>query len=224
MLGGGGLDAAGAGEAHDWQTSPRRTHARPSAGGARHGLAAAVARAIGPRLAGPIPARVYFLFGGAGRCRRYSALAIVGTVLGVPPTGFAIPRSLSASSYWRQRGAGGSIYWRSCVRTCTWSTAFSKPEPHRHAAATRVSIDPRNIGKQTHLLIRDHDRGLDNGIDRANGRRPGGPLRLGVGIPGMSARMQQLGGKLDIRSSRRGTTVHAAMRVRSGVFAAQVKA
>jgi signal transduction histidine kinase len=83
-----------------------------------------------------------------------------------------------------------------------------------HAAATRVSIDLRSIGKQTHLLIRDH--GLDTGIDRANGGQRGGPLRLGVGIPGMSARMQQLGGKLDIRSSRRGTTVHAAMPVRSG--------
>jgi hypothetical protein len=60
---------------------------------------------------------------------------------------------------------------------------FQQPEPHRHAAATRVSIDLRNIGKQTHLLIRDDDHGLDNRIDRANGRQPGGPLRLGVGIP-----------------------------------------
>jgi len=68
------------------------------------------------------------------------------------------------------------------------------------------------------VLIRDDDHGLDNGIDRANGRQPGGRLRLGVGIPGMSARMQQLGGKLDIRSSRRGTTAHAAMPVRSEVL------
>jgi signal transduction histidine kinase len=89
---------------------------------------------------------------------------------------------------------------------------------HRHAAATRVSIDLRRFGKQTHLVIRDDGRGFDNGcdsgIDGANGRRPGGPIRLGVGIPGMSARMQQLGGKLDIRSSSRGTTVHATMPVR----------
>jgi two-component system, NarL family, sensor kinase len=90
----------------------------------------------------------------------------------------------------------------------------------------RVSIDLKSIGKQTHLRIRDDghgfdhgfDHGLDNGIDRANGGQPGGPPRLGVGIPGMSARMQQLGGKLDIRSSRRRTTVHADMPVRSGVL------
>jgi signal transduction histidine kinase len=96
---------------------------------------------------------------------------------------------------------------------------------HRHAAATRVSIDLRSIGKQTHLVIRDDGHGFDNGvedgIDRANSRQPGGPIRLGVGIPGMSARMQQLGGKLDIRSSRRGTTVHAAMPVRAGVLRPQ---
>src|SRR6185295_18027928 len=96
---------------------------------------------------------------------------------------------------------------------------------HRHAAATRVSIDLRSIGKQTHLVIRDDGHGFDNGvedgIDRANSRQPSGPIRLGVGIPGMSARMQQLGGKLDIRSSRRGTTVHAAMPVRAGVLRPQ---
>jgi|SoiMethySBSTD1v2_1073268.scaffolds.fasta_scaffold202253_2 two-component system, NarL family, sensor kinase len=89
---------------------------------------------------------------------------------------------------------------------------------HRHAAATRVSIDLRRLGKQTHLVIGDDGRGFDNGcdsgLDGANGRQPGRPIRLGVGIPGMSARMQQLGGKLDIRSSSRGTTVHATMPVR----------
>jgi len=49
-----------------------------------------------------------------GIAAAYCALAIVGTVLSVPPTGFAIPRSLSASSYWRQRGAGGGGH--ACAR------------------------------------------------------------------------------------------------------------
>jgi signal transduction histidine kinase len=98
---------------------------------------------------------------------------------------------------------------------------------HRHAAATRVSIDLRSIGKQTHLLVRDDghgfDNGLDTGIDRANGGQPGGPLRLGVGIPGMSARMQQLGGKLDIRSSSGAPPRMPPCRSDPG-FAAQVRA
>ncbi len=79
---------------------------------------------------------------------------------------------------------------------------------HRHAAATRVSIDLRSIGKHTHLVIKDDG----HGIAPANGGP--GPIRLGVGIPGMTARIEQLGGKLAIRSGPKGTTVHAVMPVR----------
>ena len=81
---------------------------------------------------------------------------------------------------------------------------------HRHAAASRVAIDLRSIGRHTHLLIRDDGQG----IDRANARQADGRVRLGVGIPGMTARVEQLGGRLLIRSGPRGTTVHAAMPVR----------
>src|SRR5262245_31984482 len=81
---------------------------------------------------------------------------------------------------------------------------------HRHAAATRVAVDLRSIGQRTHLVIRDDGHGIDRGDQRQADRL----LRLGVGIPGMSARSQQLGGRLDIRSSPRGTTVHAAMPLR----------
>jgi hypothetical protein len=36
-----------------------------------------------------------------------------------------------------------------------------------------------------------------HGIDRGNGGQTDRPIRLGVGLPGTSARKQQLGGKLD---------------------------
>lgn len=78
---------------------------------------------------------------------------------------------------------------------------------HRHAAATRVYVRVRLIGKQVHLVIKDDGQGFEE----ASGRRDSHPPRVGVGIAGMTARMQQLGGKLDIRSGPKGTTVHAVV-------------
>jgi PAS domain S-box-containing protein len=78
---------------------------------------------------------------------------------------------------------------------------------HRHAAATRVYVSVRLIGKQVHLVIKDDGQGFKE----ASGRRDSHPPRVGVGIAGMTARMQQLGGKLDIRSGPKGTTVHAVV-------------
>jgi len=80
---------------------------------------------------------------------------------------------------------------------------------HRHAAATQVTIDLRSIGKHTHLLVRDDGQGM-GGHNRGTKE----PIRLGVGIPGMRARLQQLGGRLEIRSGPSGTTIHAAVPVR----------
>jgi signal transduction histidine kinase len=58
-----------------------------------------------------------------------------------------------------------------------------------------------------HLVIRDDGRGVEG----SSGHRDGRPSSLGVGIAGMTARMQQFGGKLDIRSGSRGTIVHAVV-------------
>jgi PAS domain S-box-containing protein len=80
---------------------------------------------------------------------------------------------------------------------------------HRHAAATRVSVCVRRIGGRTHLVISDDGQGFET----TSGRHSGRPLRVGVGVPGMTARVQQFGGRLNIRSGPKGTTVHAAMPV-----------
>jgi signal transduction histidine kinase len=77
---------------------------------------------------------------------------------------------------------------------------------HRHAAATQVSITLRRHGKELHLIIRDDGRGFDGAKNGAPTDSP-----LGVGLPGMAARMRQLGGKFGLRSSPRGTTVHVAL-------------
>ena len=78
---------------------------------------------------------------------------------------------------------------------------------HRHAEASRVTVVLRRQGEELHLIIKDDGRGLEAAS------RPGEPVRLGVGIPGMTARIEELGGKFDIRSSARGATVHVALPV-----------
>jgi PAS domain S-box-containing protein len=78
---------------------------------------------------------------------------------------------------------------------------------HRHAGAHRVILELRCLGSWLHLVIRDDGKGLSRPPDDA----AADPLRLGVGIPGMTARIRQLGGKIDIRSTSKGTTVHVAV-------------
>jgi PAS domain S-box-containing protein len=78
---------------------------------------------------------------------------------------------------------------------------------HRHASASHVSVNLKCIEKRLHLVIRDDGRGVEG----SSGHRDGRPSSLGVGIAGMTARMQQFGGKLDIRSGSRGTIVHAVV-------------
>ena len=62
-------------------------------------------------------------------------------------------------------------------------------------------VDVRRVGAEVHLVIRDDGRGLPDPVEDQ-------PVRLGVGIPGMAARIRALGGKLDVRSGPKGATVH----------------
>ena len=78
---------------------------------------------------------------------------------------------------------------------------------HRHAQATRASVNLRCVSGNVHLLV--HDDG--HGIRAEAGQRPGERLRLGVGIPAMTARARLLGGRMDINSRSGGTTVHVAI-------------
>jgi PAS domain S-box-containing protein len=77
---------------------------------------------------------------------------------------------------------------------------------HRHADATHVSITLRRMKGHTHLVIRDNGRGLPQ-----NGQRTRTQPRLGVGIPGMIARVRQMGGRMQVRSASDGATVHASI-------------
>jgi PAS domain S-box-containing protein len=80
---------------------------------------------------------------------------------------------------------------------------------YRHASATCVSVNFRCVGKRLRLVISDDGKGTEETSGPQNAKQ----FRLGVGIPGMIARMQQFGGNLDIRSGPNGTAVQATMTV-----------
>ena len=74
---------------------------------------------------------------------------------------------------------------------------------YRHASATCASINFRCGRKKLRLVIRD-----DGHRDETSS---GKPFHVGIGIPGMIARMQQFGGSLDIHSGPNGTAVQATV-------------
>ena len=78
---------------------------------------------------------------------------------------------------------------------------------HRHADASHVSVKARIMSGRLVVRIRDNGHGM------AGPARPDGPIRLGVGIAGMRARLEQFGGSLRIRTGRGGTSVVAMVPV-----------
>ena len=79
---------------------------------------------------------------------------------------------------------------------------------YRHASASHVSIQLRWISRRLHLVITDNGHGVaGKGQEAAAGFRPG------IGIRGIKARVDQLGGDLRIRSSENGTRVHVVVPV-----------
>ncbi len=75
----------------------------------------------------------------------------------------------------------------------------------RHAQATKISVEVRAEGDRLRLRI------SDNGIGLPKAKSANARPKLGVGIPGMQARVQQLGGELSVTGGRKGMTVLAAM-------------
>lgn len=67
----------------------------------------------------------------------------------------------------------------------------------RHAKATEVGVAIEARAGHFRLRVKDNGRGMAGG----HARYGASELSLGVGIPAMRIRMQQLGGTLDIRSS-----------------------
>jgi signal transduction histidine kinase len=78
---------------------------------------------------------------------------------------------------------------------------------HRHANASQVSVDARIASGR--LMVRIHD----NGRGMKHPGRSDGPVRLGVGIVGMRARLEQFGGNLRIRTGLSGTSIMAVLPV-----------
>lgn len=74
---------------------------------------------------------------------------------------------------------------------------------HHHAGATQATIQLRCIANRLHLIIADDGEGMAPPIE--------GEKVVGLGIPRMTARVAQLGGRVAIRSCSKGTLVHAVI-------------
>jgi len=78
---------------------------------------------------------------------------------------------------------------------------------HRHSGSRRARIRFARGRSGLTMTVRDQGRGIRPARDGA----PSGPALMGVGIAGMRERVQQLGGRLEIDSSARGTAVKVTL-------------
>ena len=80
---------------------------------------------------------------------------------------------------------------------------------HRHSGSRTARVKLAKAGACTVLEIRDEGKGLPDGsLDKFH-KDVG--ATLGVGLRGMSARMHQLGGKLELSSDTKGTAIIATV-------------
>jgi len=79
---------------------------------------------------------------------------------------------------------------------------------HRHAGASAVRIHLACDAKQVTLEVSDEGRGMSAETIRAIETASGA---VGVGIAGMRERLRLLGGRLEIKSGKCGTTVLATI-------------
>ena len=85
---------------------------------------------------------------------------------------------------------------------------------HRHSGSSTARIRIVRSSSAVQLAIEDAGKGMSPNILRKIKR---GGAELGVGIAGMSERMRQLGGRLEITSSKQGATVTAVLPLLEGV-------
>jgi signal transduction histidine kinase len=81
---------------------------------------------------------------------------------------------------------------------------------HRHAGSTTATVRLRATPASLSLEIEDRGRGMSE--DVVAGLRTGAGA-VGVGLPGMRQRLEQLGGRLEVESSKRGTRIRAVLPV-----------
>lgn len=84
---------------------------------------------------------------------------------------------------------------------------------HRHSGSPTAQILLRMEDETVVLEVRDQGKGAPAAALELSGNSVGA---LGVGLRGMNERVRQLGGKLELFSSKRGTTVRAAVPLRKG--------
>jgi PAS domain S-box-containing protein len=77
---------------------------------------------------------------------------------------------------------------------------------HRHASASHVTVELRWVAGRVHLIVGDNGRGVD-----AMSERGRVPLRPGIGMRSIRARVDQFGGDLTIRTGSHGTSIHVAV-------------
>jgi signal transduction histidine kinase len=78
----------------------------------------------------------------------------------------------------------------------------------RHSASETANIRLVRKTDAVVLEIKDHGHGLSIAKHDPDSN---GLISIGVGIPGMRQRLRQLGGKLEIASNNRGTTIFATV-------------
>ena len=84
---------------------------------------------------------------------------------------------------------------------------------HRHSGSPKARIRLVQSSAALTLQVKDEGRGIPSGIfSKGNGSVAG----LGVGIRGMRERLRQIGGRLEIVSSSKGTTVRAILPLSEG--------
>jgi len=85
---------------------------------------------------------------------------------------------------------------------------------HRHSRSTRADVSLKTDGNWTTLRVKDYGRGIPKQIlaaFRANGTQGG------VGLTGMTERVREQGGKLEVRSDETGTEIIARIPISAGV-------
>jgi signal transduction histidine kinase len=82
---------------------------------------------------------------------------------------------------------------------------------HRHSGAARADVTLQAAGNRMILRIRDYGQGMPAGVLHSFQQEEAG---AGVGLAGMTERMREIGGRLEIHSSAAGTEVVATAPVR----------
>jgi two-component system, NarL family, sensor kinase len=86
---------------------------------------------------------------------------------------------------------------------------------HRYSGSSNAQIRITEVDREVRLEVIDHGKGTKGAATQA-AETPLGAARLGVGIPGMRERLNQIGGRLDVDFGTQGTRVLAIVPASTG--------